>query len=64
MVTLVDRARLHHLSLQVRRILMEQPSGKMLSGEFLRTFWNYFNQTLNLEQLDKQLAGIVQVHHM
>jgi ethanolamine utilization protein EutQ (cupin superfamily) len=62
-VTLVDHARLHQLSLQVRRILMEQPSGKMSAGEFLRTFWNYFNQTLDLDQIDKHLAGIIQVHH-
>lgn len=63
-VMLVDHARLHQLSLQVRRILMEQPSGKMFAGEFLRTFWNYFNQTVDLDQLDKQLAGIIQVCHM
>jgi hypothetical protein len=43
---------------------MEQPSGKMFAGEFLRTFWNYFNQTVDLDQLDKQLAGIIQVCHM
>jgi hypothetical protein len=40
---------------------MEQPSGKMSGGEFLRTFWSYFNQTLDLEQIEKQLAGIIQV---
>ncbi|XP_021942540.1 meiosis regulator and mRNA stability factor 1 isoform X2 [Zootermopsis nevadensis] len=61
MVTLVDRAKLHQLSLQVRRILMEQPSGKMFAGEFLRTFWNYFNQSLDLNEIDKQLAGIIRV---
>jgi len=60
-VMLVDRTGLHQLSLQVRRILMEQPSGKMSAGEFLRTFWNYFNQTLNLDQIQKQLAGVIQV---
>ena len=60
-VKLVDRAGLHHLSLQVRRILMEQPSGKLSAGEFLRTFWNYFSQTLDLDQIQKQLAGVIQV---
>jgi len=62
-VMLVDHAGLHQLSLQVRRILMEQPSGKMCAGEFLRTFWNYFNQTLDLDQIRKQLAGVIQVPH-
>lgn len=62
-VMLVDRAGLHQLSLQVRRILMEQPSGKMSAGEFLRTYWNCFNQTLNLDQIQKQLAGVIQVPH-
>lgn len=62
-VTLVDRARLHQLSLQARKILMEQPSGKISAGEFLRTFWNYFNQTFDIDQIDKQLAGIIQVCH-
>jgi hypothetical protein len=40
---------------------MEQPPGKMSAGEFLKTFWNYFNQTLNLDEIDKQLAGVIQV---
>ncbi|XP_023712451.1 meiosis regulator and mRNA stability factor 1 isoform X5 [Cryptotermes secundus] len=61
LVTLVDRAKLHQLSLQARKILMEQPSGKISAGEFLRTFWNYFNQTFDMDQIDKQLAGIIQV---
>jgi hypothetical protein len=62
-VMLVDRAGLHQLSLQVRRILMDQPSGKMSAGEFLRTFWDHFNQTLHLNQIQKQLAGVIQVPH-
>jgi hypothetical protein len=62
-VMVVDRAGLHQLSLQVRRILMEQPSGKMSAGEFLRTFWNYFNQTLHLDQIQNQLSGVIQVPH-
>jgi hypothetical protein len=62
-VMLVDRSGLHQLSLQVRRVLMEQPSGTMSAGEFLRTFWNYFNQTLDLDKIQKQLAGVIQVPH-
>jgi hypothetical protein len=62
-VMLVDRAGLHRMSLQVRRVLMEQPSGKMSAGEFLRTFWIYFNQTLDLDEIQKQLAGVIQVPH-
>ncbi|XP_069692388.1 meiosis regulator and mRNA stability factor 1 isoform X2 [Periplaneta americana] len=60
-VVMVDRGKVHHLSLQARRILMEQPNGRMLSGDFLRTFWNYYNQTIDLERVEKELGGIVQI---
>ena len=63
MVTLIDRARLHHLSLQVRRVLMDQPDGKMVAVEFLRKFWLLYQQMLDLSELEKDLSNVVKVHN-
>ncbi|KAJ9585358.1 hypothetical protein L9F63_002855, partial [Diploptera punctata] len=60
-VALVNKARLQHLGLQARRVLIDHPDGKMSAGEFLRKFWQFYQQMLDLEQLERDLSSIVQV---
>lgn len=61
MVTLVDRGYVRQLSLNVRRLLMEQPDGKMKISEFCRKYLQRFDEPCNMLQVSSDLENVVQV---
>ncbi|XP_015588590.1 meiosis regulator and mRNA stability factor 1 isoform X2 [Cephus cinctus] len=55
----VDKSHLQELALQCRRILMDQPDHRVSVKEFERFYSQYYAHSCNLDEVEKELTGIV-----
>lgn len=57
----IVKTHLEQMTLQCRRVLMDQPKTRMPVKEFQRLFTQYFGRPCNLEDIRKDLHDILQV---